>query len=113
MLRARRAARLVILGGARNARRTAATMAELTEFARLLGVADDLALPGAEPNPFRFMARAAVFVPSSAWEGFGNVLVGAMARGCLVVSTDYPAVRRRSWIGAGWGRWCGWATPWG
>jgi glycosyltransferase involved in cell wall biosynthesis len=48
----------------------------------------DVALPGFEPNPYRFMNRAAVFALSSAWEGFGVVLVEALALGLPVVSTN-------------------------
>ena len=45
---------------------------------------------GFMPNPYAYMARARVFALSSAWEGFGNVLVEALACGCPVVSTDCP-----------------------
>jgi len=56
-----------------------------------LGVAGDVDMPGFNPNPYAFMARASVFALSSRWEGFGNVLVEAMACGCPVVSTDCPS----------------------
>lgn len=42
---------------------------------------------GARPNPWQFMAQADVLVVSSQWEGFGLVLVEAMACGTQVVST--------------------------
>jgi glycosyltransferase involved in cell wall biosynthesis len=64
---------------------------ELEELADSLGVRQDLALPGFEENPFAYMARAAVFVLSSAYEGLPGVLIQAMASGCPVVSTDCPS----------------------
>ena len=79
-----RPARLVILGEGEE-------RARLEKLARELGVAGDLALPGFVENPWAWMARASVFVLSSAWEGFSNVLAEALACGCPVVSTDCPS----------------------
>jgi len=83
-VRAVRPARLLILGEGK--KRTT-----LEALARKLGVASDVGLPGFVDNPFAYMARAAVFVLSSAWEGFGNVVAEALACGCPVVSTDCPS----------------------
>jgi len=55
-----------------------------------LGLSDNVALLGFRDNPFKFMAASDVFVSSSLWEGFGNVIVEAMACGTPVVSTDCP-----------------------
>jgi glycosyltransferase involved in cell wall biosynthesis len=86
-VRAKQEARLLILGEAKEVEyRT-----ELTTLAAQLGVADDVMFPGFVDNPFAYMARAAVFVLSSAWEGFGNVVAEALACGCPVVSTDCPS----------------------
>lgn len=54
------------------------------------GLGDAVSMPGFVANPFAFMRQSSVFVLSSAWEGFGNVLVEAMACGCPVVSTQCP-----------------------
>jgi glycosyltransferase involved in cell wall biosynthesis len=45
-------------------------------------------LPGFVANPFAYMARAALFVLSSAWEGMPGVLIQALACGAPVVATD-------------------------
>jgi glycosyltransferase involved in cell wall biosynthesis len=83
-LRAQRAARLVILGEGRERRR-------LEERARALGIAHDVALPGHVGNPYAALARAALFVLSSDWEGLPTVLIEALACGCPVVATDCPS----------------------
>ena len=56
-----------------------------------LGLTEDVDLPGYVDNPYSYMKKSSVFVLSSAWEGFGNVLVEAMAVGTTVVSTDCPS----------------------
>jgi glycosyltransferase involved in cell wall biosynthesis len=81
LVRARRDVRLLILG--EGEQRPA-----LERLAGELGIAAAVDLPGFESNPFAYMARAAVFALSSAWEGSPNVLIQAMAAGAPVVATD-------------------------
>jgi glycosyltransferase involved in cell wall biosynthesis len=82
-VRARRPARLLILGEGEQRQGLEALVKEL-------GITADVALPGFVANPFPYMVRAAVFALSSAWEGFSNVTGEALACGCPVVSTDCP-----------------------
>jgi glycosyltransferase involved in cell wall biosynthesis len=63
----------------------------LTTEINALGLNDRVALPGFDDNPFRWMARARLFVLSSAWEGLPGVLIQALACGTPVVSTDCPS----------------------
>ena len=60
----------------------------LEELARDLAISGDVLLPGFQINPFAWLARAAAFVLSSAWEGASNALLEALACGCPSVSTD-------------------------
>jgi N-acetylgalactosamine-N,N'-diacetylbacillosaminyl-diphospho-undecaprenol 4-alpha-N-acetylgalactosaminyltransferase len=52
---------------------------------------DKVEFTGYRQNPFAYMARADLFTLSSDTEGFGNVIIEAMACGCPVISTDCPS----------------------
>lgn len=77
---------------------------ELVGLAETLGVSDDVANPGFVHNPFAYMARAAMLVHTSRWEGFSNVVAEALACGCPVVATDCPGGTREILDGGSFGR---------
>lgn len=54
---------------------------------------DAIVLMGFQQNPWKFIARAQVFALSSHYEGFGNVLIEAMALGVPVVATASAGTR--------------------
>jgi glycosyltransferase involved in cell wall biosynthesis len=55
-----------------------------------LKLQDEVRLVGYRQNPLPYLAQADVFVLSSSFEGFGNVIVEALALGVNVVATDCP-----------------------
>lgn len=64
---------------------------ELEMLIQELGLQDRVALPGFVLDPSCWYSSADLFVLSSSWEGFGNVIVEALEFGVPVVSTDCPS----------------------
>lgn len=54
------------------------------------GLANDIILLGYKKNPYIWMRKSILFVHSAKAEGFGMVIVEAMALGKAVVATDCP-----------------------
>jgi glycosyltransferase involved in cell wall biosynthesis len=96
-VRRRHDARLMILGEGED-------RPQLEALIRQLGLEQQVALPGFVANPFAYMARARVFVLSSAWEGLPGVLIQALACGTAVVATDCDSGPREILQGGRLGR---------
>jgi glycosyltransferase involved in cell wall biosynthesis len=76
-------AKLILLGDG-------STTPELKQLAVNLDIEPAILFPGFVEDPYPYYRAADLFVLSSQWEGFGNVLVEAMAVGTPVVTTDCP-----------------------
>ena len=76
-------ANLIILGDGPERR-------ALQRLAQRLGISERLTMPGKVNNPFVWMAHSDLFVHSSNYEGWGNVIVEAMVTGLPVVACDAP-----------------------
>lgn len=80
-------ARLVILGEGplRNQLEALVTEHKINDY---------VDMPGFDPNPYRWLSQATVFVLSSRWEGYPNVMVEALGLGTAVVATAYdPSIQ--------------------
>lgn len=64
---------------------------ELESLIQDLRLDDRVSLPGFALDPSPWYRSADLFVLSSSWEGFGNVIVEALECGVPVVSTDCPS----------------------
>ena len=80
-VRAQRPARLVVLGDGPERPAIEAAIASR-------GLGDDVALLGFDPNPYRYMARAALLLQASIAEGLPGTIIQSMAAGIPVVVTD-------------------------
>jgi glycosyltransferase involved in cell wall biosynthesis len=76
--------RLIILGEGE-------LRSSLIDLTAQLGIANSVSFLGFQQNPYKFMARAKGFILSSSLEGFGNVIIEAMACGTPVISTRCPS----------------------
>jgi glycosyltransferase involved in cell wall biosynthesis len=93
VLRRTIAARLFILGeGEREA--------GMRDQIERLDLGDAVVLCGFQKNPWKYIARADLFALTSRYEGFGNVLIEAMACGVPVVATSSPGTREIVTAGA-------------
>lgn len=61
---------------------------KLREQIRVLGLEYNVFLLGFDSNPYKYFSKSDVFVFTSNYEGFPNVLVEALACGVPVISTD-------------------------
>lgn len=82
-LRERLDAKLVILG-------EGSLRSSLQDFAKELHIENDVLLRGFDPDPYSLMRTASVFAHTARYEGFGVVLLEALASGCPIVATDCP-----------------------
>ncbi len=88
--------RLLILG-------EGALRNELQAQIEELKLCEVVELHGFELNPYKYLAKSDMFVLSSIYEGFGNVIVEALALNVPVVSTDCPSGPSEILSGGEWG----------
>ena len=86
MLRQRMPARLCILGQGE-------LESELRQLIFARGLSGAVSLAGFQANPWNYIAQADVFLLTSRYEGFGNVLIEAMACGVPVIATASAGTR--------------------
>lgn len=61
---------------------------ELQSLCKELNISEDVSIVGFVDNPYKYLAKADLFIHSAIYEGFPNVIAEALACGLDVVSTD-------------------------
>lgn len=64
---------------------------ELKSLAKKLNIGDNVTFAGFVEEPLAYIKQADIFVMTSAWEGFCNVIVEALFCGLKIVVTDCPS----------------------
>jgi glycosyltransferase involved in cell wall biosynthesis len=63
---------------------------EIRNQIRILSLENHVTLLGFSTNPYKYMEKADVFISSSRFEGFPNVVIEALTCGLPVVANNYP-----------------------
>ena len=63
---------------------------DLLSLAQKLGITEKITFQGFVQNPWAHFRNSDMLLLTSRWEGFGNVIVEAMAFGTVVIATDCP-----------------------
>jgi glycosyltransferase involved in cell wall biosynthesis len=75
---------------------------DIANMIRDYGLKDNVSLLGFKANPYKYFKWADIFILHSKWEGFGNVIIEAMAVGTPVIASDCDYGPREI-IGEEWG----------
>lgn len=75
--------RLVIIGDG-------SQLNNLKDYSYSVGISDKIIFHGNMTNPFPVLKQCQIFVLSSRWEAFGNVIIEAMSLGLPVICFDIP-----------------------
>ena len=67
---------------------------EMKALAKELNILNDIEFAGHQNDPFKYIKNPDIFVSSSRFEGFSNVIIESLANGIPVVATDCPSGNR-------------------
>ena len=84
LVRKEKESKLIIIGEGRERKKIETLISEKS-------LEKDVELIGFQKNPWKYLSKSSLFVLSSLWEGFGNVIVESMYLGVPVISTDCPS----------------------
>jgi glycosyltransferase involved in cell wall biosynthesis len=76
--------RLVIIGEGQE-------RSSIEKYVKDKNMDNEIILLGYQSNPWKYLTNSDLFILSSKWEGFGNVIVEAMLLGIPVISSDCPS----------------------